>query len=184
VSLFTVAILPVLASTSWLFILVTGDKSSERFHETWFVAPVALWDRPLLVVNVQLYTTFMHYMIPYLHQHHTALLNTRESVLLFYHVYGHFILSSEPPACKEMFLDCFCHEQCQNTLQHNRIMWSLLYIMPAVAHLQNKSLLPPSPHKSGENPSHHSVSCHPHCLCHRISPTTLISRRLFNMPSS
>jgi hypothetical protein len=40
VSMFAVAILPVIACTTWLFTLVfgkvTGDKSSKRFCETWF----------------------------------------------------------------------------------------------------------------------------------------------------
>ena len=66
-----------------------------------------------------------------------------------------------PHACKEMLLDCFCHEQCQNRLQHDRILWSLLYIMRAVTVLQKKSQ--PLPHKS-ENPSH-SVSCTTLSVC-------------------
>ena len=79
VSLIAVAILPVIASTTWLFTLVfgkvTGDKSGKRFCETWFsttchspfnmslVAPVTLWDMPLVVMKVQLYTACIHCMI-------------------------------------------------------------------------------------------------------------------------
>lgn len=119
VSLFAVTILSVIACITWLSLVfgkVTGDKSSKDFvkHDLVLVICCSLTRQHVTCHTSRfvrhapgccegaavhsLHTVwFQRWDLPYPQHHHTPLLNTRESFFSFCHMFGHFILSSEPP---------------------------------------------------------------------------------------